>query len=377
MLAAAREAGVQVIWDVLHYGWPDDSTSSARPSSRDSRHSPRAFAEVATRETDGPPWVVPVNEISFFAWAAGEIGIFNPFATRRGDELKMQLLRAAIAAIEAMWAVNPGVRIVHTEPMINVVPHPDRPEDAGPAEAHRQAQYAALDIMAGRTHPELGGREDYLGMIGINYYVHNQWIYPGGHGTMIEPSHAAIPSGVADAEGSSRALPSSALHRGDRHRRSGPSSMASLHGIRGAPRDSRRRAGTWPLPLSDREPSGMGRRPALPQRPLGLSRCGREARDLRASRARARITTQLLEAELRGEAPVSPAADTHLLDVAAHWMEIRSGGKTCCISEEAAEEAENAEPPLLSTRLTAPVSDIRMPASDAGSAPSSSSACSC
>src|SRR4051812_15750455 len=24
MLAAAREAGVQVIWDVLHYGWPDD-----------------------------------------------------------------------------------------------------------------------------------------------------------------------------------------------------------------------------------------------------------------------------------------------------------------------------------------------------------------
>ena len=28
-----------------------------------------------------------------------------------------------------------------------------------------------------------------LGVIGVNYYVHNQWIYPGGHGTMIEPSH--------------------------------------------------------------------------------------------------------------------------------------------------------------------------------------------
>jgi hypothetical protein len=80
---------------------------------------------------------------------AGEVGIFNPFATQRGDPLKFQRLRAAIGAIQAMKAVNPAVRIVHTEPMINVVPHPDRPEEAG-AEGHRQAQYAALDILAVR-----------------------------------------------------------------------------------------------------------------------------------------------------------------------------------------------------------------------------------
>ena len=24
MIAAARRAGVQVIWDLFHYGWPDD-----------------------------------------------------------------------------------------------------------------------------------------------------------------------------------------------------------------------------------------------------------------------------------------------------------------------------------------------------------------
>ena len=34
---------------------------------------------------------------------------------------------------------------------------------------------------------------------------------------------------------------------------------------------------------------------------------------------------RLLDAELHGEATSSPAPDTHLLDVAAHWMEIRSG----------------------------------------------------
>ena len=102
----------------------------------------------------------------------------------------LALVTAAIAAIRAMWAVNPDIQVVHTEPMINVVPHPARPDDAAPAEAHRQAQYAALDMLSGCTGPELGGREEYLGVIGVNYYVHNQWIYPGGHGTMIEPSHS-------------------------------------------------------------------------------------------------------------------------------------------------------------------------------------------
>src|SRR5687767_808217 len=145
MLEAAREAGVQVLWDVLHYGWPDDLDIFSDDFVARFADFAAAFADVATRETDGPPWLVPVNEISFFAWAGGEIGIFNPFATQRGDPLKFQLLRAAIAAIQAMQAVNPAVRIVHTEPMINVVSHQDRVEEAGAAERHRQAQYAALD----------------------------------------------------------------------------------------------------------------------------------------------------------------------------------------------------------------------------------------
>src|SRR5690606_1847530 len=113
MLAAAREVGVQVIWDVLHYGWPDGLDIFSEEFVRRFADFSAAFAELATRETDGPPWVVPVNEISFFAWAGGDVGIFNPFAAGRGDELKVQLVRAAIASIDAMWAVNPEIRIVH------------------------------------------------------------------------------------------------------------------------------------------------------------------------------------------------------------------------------------------------------------------------
>jgi beta-glucosidase/6-phospho-beta-glucosidase/beta-galactosidase len=325
MLAAAREAGVQVIWDVLHYGWPDDIDIFSAAFVERFAAFARAFAEVATRETDGPPWVVPVNEISFFAWAAGEIGIFNPFATGRGDELKRQLLRAAITSIEAMWSVNADIRIVHTEPMINVVAHAARPEDAAPAEAHRQAQYAALDIIAGRTHPELGGCEEYLGIIGINYYVHNQWIYPGGHGTMIEPSHPRYrpvwqmlrevheryrrPLFIAETGIEDEARPAWLRYMGYEARRAIREGVP-VHGLclypvvnhPGWEDDRHCYNGLWDYPDSS------GEREIY--EPL--------ARELESEK-------QLLEDQLAGRAPVQAAADTHLLDVAAHWMEIRSG----------------------------------------------------
>jgi hypothetical protein len=325
MLAAARGARVQVIWDVLHYGWPDDIDIFSDVFVQRFAKLARAFAEVASRETDGAPWVVPVNEMSFFAWAGGDAGIFNPFATGRGDELKLQLLRATIAAIEAMWSVNPDIRIVQTEPMINVVAHPDRPQDAAPAEGHRQAQYAALDILAGRSHPELGGREDYLGIIGINYYVHNQWIYPGGHGTMIEPSHPSYrpvwemlrevhgryqrPLFIAETGIEDEARPAWLRYMGYEVRRAIREGVP-VHGLclypvvnhPGWEDDRHCHNGLWDYPDAngDREI----------YEPL--------ARELESEK-------RLLEDQLAGHAPVQVAADTHLLDVAAHWMEIRSG----------------------------------------------------
>jgi beta-glucosidase/6-phospho-beta-glucosidase/beta-galactosidase len=188
MVRAAREVGVEVIWDLVHYGWPDDlDVFSAAFVTRAGRFA-AACARVLADETDGPIWVVPVNEMSFLAWAAGDVGIFHPFAKGRGDELKAQLVRAAIVSMEAMRAVAPRIRFVHTEPLINVVAARDRPEDASAARAHRDAQYAALDMLSGRLHPELGGRPEYLDVLGFNYYIHNQWVYPGGHGRTIEPS---------------------------------------------------------------------------------------------------------------------------------------------------------------------------------------------
>jgi len=325
MLAAAREAKVQVIWDVLHYGWPDDiDIFSAAFVQRFARFA-RAFAEVASAETDGPPWVVPVNEISFFAWAGGEIGIFNPFAKNRADELKRQLLRASIAAMDAMREVNPHIRIVHTEPMINVVPHAERPHEAAAAEGHRRAQYAALDIISGRAEPELGGRADYLDVIGVNYYVHNQWIYPGGHGSMIEPSHPRYrpvwqmlqevyeryrrPIFVAETGIEDDARPAWLRYMGYEVRRAIREGVP-VHGLclypvvnhPGWEDDRHCYNGLWDYA------DDHGHRDVY--EPL--------ARELRSEE-------RLLNIELEGGSEAPPVLDTHLLDIAAHWMEIRSG----------------------------------------------------
>jgi hypothetical protein len=176
MLHAARETGTQVIWDLCHYGWPNDIDIFSAEFIERFASMVRAFAHVLNEESDLPLFVAPVNEISFFAWAGGESAYLNPFKTDRPHELKAQLVRAAIEGIEAAWSVNPSTRIVHTDPLINVVHNLNRPEEFEVAEYYRLLMFQAWDMLAGRRRPELGGNEKYLDIIGVNYYPNNQWL---------------------------------------------------------------------------------------------------------------------------------------------------------------------------------------------------------
>ena len=179
MLHAARETNMQVIWDLCHYGWPDhlDLWSGAFVD-HFARYA-RAAARLCKEATGATPLFCPINEISFWAWAGGDAARINPAATGRGDELKRQLVRASIAAIDAIRAVEPGARILLAEPLINVVGNPDIPGDCDAAEAYRLAQFQTHDMLSGRVAPELGGREDYLDLVGANFYPHNQWYLNG------------------------------------------------------------------------------------------------------------------------------------------------------------------------------------------------------
>lgn len=180
-LRAAEASGVAVFWDLCHYGWPDglDIWSPAFVD-RFARFA-RAAAEVLASETDRVPLWCPINEPSFWSWAGGDAAAFNPNTNGRGFELKALLVSAAVAASEAVLDVDPRARLLHADPVINVVPHPDRPHEAEVAEGHRLAQYQAWDMVSGEMWPQLGGRPELLDLVGVNYYDHNQWLHGGGH----------------------------------------------------------------------------------------------------------------------------------------------------------------------------------------------------
>lgn len=175
MAHAATEFGLQVIWTLFHYGWPDDlELLSPKFVDRFARLA-RAAARFLHDHTPGPLVVTPVNEMSFFAYAAGKEGCMHPFLCGRGREIKQQLVRASIAASEAVWSVDPAARLVHAEPLVHVVPPRHAPELWIEADAERQAQFEAWDMLVGRIDPHLGGDPKYLDIAGVNFYASNQW----------------------------------------------------------------------------------------------------------------------------------------------------------------------------------------------------------
>jgi beta-glucosidase/6-phospho-beta-glucosidase/beta-galactosidase len=178
MVEAAERHGIQVIWNLCHYGWPQDlHLYSSGFVERFARYC-GAVARFISDRSDVVPLYVPINEISFFAWAAGEVGYLHPYDRGRGHEIKRQLVRATLAGIEAIWEVDPRARMLHVDPLIHVIPPLGRPDLARAAADQRARQFEAWDMLAGGLEPSLGGHPRYLDIIGVNFYHANQWEYP-------------------------------------------------------------------------------------------------------------------------------------------------------------------------------------------------------
>ena len=177
MLEAAAESGVQVMWDLFHYGSPDHLDQGSPQFIL----SYAAFAAEAVRlhraVTGKAAIVCPLNEISFLTWAATN-GVFPPIGAGKEDGwLKHHLISTAIAGMRAMRKVDADCRFIWAEPLINVLPK--SPIDAERAEAKRLSQFHAYDMLSGRTSPELGGSAEWLGAVGLNFYSDNQWYLDG------------------------------------------------------------------------------------------------------------------------------------------------------------------------------------------------------
>ncbi|MBC6611048.1 amine oxidase [Hymenobacter sp. BT507] len=177
MLEVGQRLGVQQIWDLCHFGYPDDLTPLHPMFARRFAALCRAFVDFYRQQRpEGELIVTPINEVSFMSWLGGDVRGTSPYCVGQGWEVKRGLMRAYIEGVVALREADPGIRILTTEPLINVVPR----LGAGRAERQRcveftNNQFQSVDMLAGRLCPELGGREEYLDILGFNFYYDNQW----------------------------------------------------------------------------------------------------------------------------------------------------------------------------------------------------------
>lgn len=176
-IRAAQLAGIQQIWDICHFGYPDDLIPTHPRFAARFAAVCEAFARFFRSQTDETLLVVPINEIGFLAWHSGEVRGTVPFAVNAGFDIKYHLCKAAIAGIQALKATDPTCRILLVEPLIRI--HASQEVSTAEVAWHNENQYQAMDMIAGRLCPELGGREDYLDILGFNYYYNNQWLHDG------------------------------------------------------------------------------------------------------------------------------------------------------------------------------------------------------
>lgn len=174
---AAGEENIQICWTICHYGWPDDTDIFAPDFITRFARLCGALAAFLRPYYSQPPIYSPVNEISFTSWGLS-VGLFPcsaPPGEHTGEESKRQLVRACIAACDAIWLADPRARILHCDPMIYLVPPENDPEWQESVASWNAAQFQSWDMLAGRVAPELGGAPRYLDLIGANYYHNNQW----------------------------------------------------------------------------------------------------------------------------------------------------------------------------------------------------------
>ncbi len=177
MLQASIKNKTQVIWDLCHYGWPNHIDIWRPAFVQQFATFAQAVAKIVRSETDEVPFYSLINEISFFAWAGGDVEYLNPFFKGRGFELKHQLIRATITAIDAIRLIDPRARFVQAEPVINVINRTNN--NINELNSYNEPQYETWDILSGELWPGLGGRKDLLDIIGVNYYHNNQWYIDG------------------------------------------------------------------------------------------------------------------------------------------------------------------------------------------------------
>jgi len=178
MIEAAEAAGLQVIWDLFHYGSPDCIDQAAPDFPQRFTDFAVAALQLQQSMSSRPPLVCPLNEINFLSWAVDD-GYFPRVGPDQRGWFKDQLVRTAITAATAIKQRWPKATVVWAEPLIHIAPHDLRRPTVRAAQANLQGMYEAYDWIIGLARPELGGDPSLVDVVGWNYYPHNQWYFDG------------------------------------------------------------------------------------------------------------------------------------------------------------------------------------------------------
>ena len=184
-ILAAEKHGIQLMGDMIHFGYPDGLYPTHPHFCNRFAALCSAFAAFYKSVTSEPLLVVPVNEISFLSWHSGDVRGTVPFAVNCGWDMKYHLCKAALVGIRVFREADPDCRIVMVEPLIKI--HALYEHDNNHVYHLNQHQFQAMDIIGGRMCPELGGREEYLDILGFNYYWNSQWEHGQPEGSLPWP----------------------------------------------------------------------------------------------------------------------------------------------------------------------------------------------
>ena len=178
MLEAAEREGLQIVWDLFHYGSPDCVDQAGPDFAERFTSFALAALEVQQSVSSRPPSIVPMNEINFHAWANHE-GYFPRVGPDEPGWFKGQLVRAGIMASRAIKQRWPNSTLVWAEPLIHIASQDQRRGTKEAAEVNLQGMYEAYDWIMGLAEPELGGDPSLVDVVGLNFYPHNQWYLEG------------------------------------------------------------------------------------------------------------------------------------------------------------------------------------------------------
>lgn len=187
----AREQNIEVIYDLFHFGYPSELDLFSQQFLERFEEYCYTVAKHLAANADGPYYFAPINEPSYFAWAAGDAGLFAPHLTGGAPTLKRSLIHAAIRGTNAIWQVLPEAQIISVDPICRVVAAKE--EDRELCESfNTNAVFESWDMLSGKLHPEMGGSAKHLGIVGINYYWTNQWEW-GTPGALPESDERHLP----------------------------------------------------------------------------------------------------------------------------------------------------------------------------------------